>query len=153
MVCLGNICRSPIAEGLMNSIIKQNNLNWKVDSAGTENYHIGQPPHLFSQKICQKNGIDISVQRARRFHIEDMDKYDKIYAMADDVMEIIKYQAGSRFNEGKVALFLNELYPGSNRSVPDPWYGPEEGYKEVFYMIKKTCEAIVYKYAGIIHNG
>ncbi len=150
MVCLGNICRSPIAEGLMKDIIKQNNLDWTVFSAGTENYHIGEPPHLFSQKICQKNGVDISRQRARLFDVADMEKYDKIYAMATDVLKAIRQKAGRQFDETKISLFLDELYPGQSRSVPDPWYGPEEGYEEVFDMIQKTCKAIIFKYGGKI---
>jgi protein-tyrosine phosphatase len=146
MVCLGNICRSPIAEGVMRSIIYRDNLNWKVASAGTESYHIGEPPHTFSQKICQSRKVDISKQRARRFVATDLQNFDKIYAMSEDVLDRIKQIAGSVYDERKVSLFLNELYPGSNRSVPDPWYGPEEGYTEVFEMIEKTCHIIAGKY-------
>jgi len=146
MVCLGNICRSPIAEGVMRAIALKNNLNWQIASAGIKDYHIGEPPHNYSQKICQKNGVDISQQRARRFVAQDLEIYDKIYAMSADVLTEIQHIAGASFNGQKVSLFLNELYPGSNRSVPDPWYGPEEGYTEVFEMIRKTCEAISVKY-------
>ncbi len=150
MVCLGNICRSPIAEGLMHDQIQQHQLNWTVESAGTESYHIGQPPHIFSQKICQKNGINISSQRARLFRKEDIDQYDKIYAMAEDVLMNIKHIAGTQFDSDKIKLFLNELYPGSNRSVPDPWYGPEDGYSEVFDLINETCTTIIRKYGNRI---
>ncbi len=150
MVCLGNICRSPIAEGVMRSIISRNNLNWEVASAGTESYHIGEPPHRYSQKICQKNGIDISKQKARRFVASDLDNFDLIYVMAEDVMAEVKHIAGAAFDNRKVILFLEERYPGSHRSVPDPWYGPEEGYAEVYDMISITCEAIVAKYRTIL---
>jgi len=146
MVCLGNICRSPIAEGIMKKLITTNHLNWIVDSAGTESYHVGEPPHRYSQKICQKHHIDISQQRARRFVVEDFKLFDKIYCMSDDVMEIIKMQAGSSFDENKVSLLLNELYPGEGRSVPDPWYGAEDGYVVVYDLINKACEKIVAKY-------
>lgn len=146
MVCLGNICRSPIAEGIMKNLIFENNLNWHVESAGTESYHIGEPPHKHSQNICQKNGIDIAKQRARQFVAADVENFDKIYAMADDVLIAVKRMSGSAFDASKVSLFLNELYPGSNRSVPDPWYGTEEGYTDVYDMIYTTCEAIVEKY-------
>lgn len=146
MVCLGNICRSPIAEGVMRHIISHNNLDWEVASAGTENYHIGEPPHRYSQKICQKNGIDISQQRARRFVASDLEDFDLIYVMAEDVMETVKHMAGAAFDGRKVILFLEERFPGSRQSVPDPWYGPEDGYTEVFDMIHATCEAIVVKY-------
>src|SRR6218665_1035717 len=102
MVCLGNICRSPIAEGVMRNIALLNNLNWQIASAGTENYHIGEPPHSYSQKVCQKHGIDISQQRARKFVASDFEQFDKIYAMSQDVLAEIKYQAGSAFDEGKI---------------------------------------------------
>lgn len=153
MVCLGNICRSPIAEGVMRTLIARNNLDWVVASAGTESYHIGEPPHKYSQKICQKNGIDISQQRARKFVAADLENFDLIYAMADDVQTAIKHLAGSAFDARKVMLFLEERYPGSRRSVPDPWYGPEDGYTEVFDMIWDTCGVILEKYktsAGMI---
>jgi len=146
MVCLGNICRSPIAEGVMRHLIAENNLNWQVDSAGTESYHVGEPPHHYSQKMCQKNGIDISQQKARRFVAADLEEFDKIYAMSGDVYKNIRYMAGSRFDEARVALFLDELYPGENRSVPDPWYGEEDGYEIVYDMIRKACEKIILRY-------
>lgn len=146
MVCLGNICRSPIAEGVMRRLISRNNLDWEVASAGTESYHIGEAPHRFSQKICQKNDIDISQQRARRFVVADLDHFDLIYVMAEDVLQEVKHIAGSAFDGRKVILFLEERFPGSGRSVPDPWYGPEEGYAEVFDMISSTCETILEKY-------
>jgi protein-tyrosine phosphatase len=146
MVCLGNICRSPIAEGVLRHKAKLNGLEWIVDSAGTESFHLGEPPHRLSQKICIENGIDISDQKARRFIVADLNKYDKIYALADDVYDEIRRIA--RTNEGmhKVDLFLNELTPGANRSVPDLWYGPEEGYRKVFELINQTCDAIIKKY-------
>jgi protein-tyrosine phosphatase len=150
MVCLGNICRSPIAEGVMRNIISRNNLSWEVASAGTESYHIGEPPHRYSQKICQKHGIDISQQRARRFVVSDLSSFDLIYVMAEDVLAEVKHIAGTAFDSRKVILFLEERFPGSRRSVPDPWYGPEDGYTEVFDLISSTCEVIAQKYrAGI----
>lgn len=146
MVCLGNICRSPIAEGVLRHKIKAHGLNWIVASAGTESYHIGEAPHRFSQKVCAKNGVDISMQRAQKFSAVDFERYDKIYAMADDVYDHIKRIAGVTEHLHKLELFMNELYPGSNISVPDPWYGPEAGYAPVYDMIEKTCEAIIKKY-------
>jgi protein-tyrosine phosphatase len=147
MVCLGNICRSPIAEGVMQHKIKQHGLDWTVESAGTESYHIGEQPHRFSQKICQTNGIDISDQRARKFTADDLNKYDKIYAMATDVYDEIKRISGRQADLSNVELFLNELEPGSNASVPDPWYGEEDGYTTVYELINKTCDAIIKRYA------
>ncbi|MFT4061263.1 MAG: low molecular weight protein-tyrosine-phosphatase [Edaphocola sp.] len=148
MVCLGNICRSPIAEGVMQHIANQRNLNWQIDSAGTERYHIGEPPHRYSQKICQKYGIDISGQRARQITRADLERYDLVYAMATDVMAEIKYMAGTNPSSGKVKLFLEEKYPGQNRNVPDPWYGPEDGFVQVYDLIADNCAFIADKYAS-----
>jgi protein-tyrosine phosphatase len=147
MVCLGNICRSPIAEGVLKHKAAKNGKNWIVDSAGTESYHIGEAPHRFSQKICRANGIDISGQCARKFSPDDFERYDKIYAMADDVYREIKRIGGGKAIMSKVEYFLNESMPGSNASVPDPWYGEESGYAEVFELIDKTCSTIVSKYS------
>ncbi len=146
MVCLGNICRSPIAEGLMQDKINKNGLDWTVDSAGTESYHVGEPPHQYSEKVCREHGIDISGQRARKFVQEDLQRFDKIYAMAIDVYNEIKGIAGKNADLSNVELFLNELEPGSNRSVPDPWYGPEAGFVPVYDLIDETCNAIIEKY-------
>jgi protein-tyrosine phosphatase len=146
MVCLGNICRSPIAEGVLRHKIAQYGLDWEVASAGTYSYHIGEVPHKHSQKVCKLNGIDISSQRARKFQATDFDHYDKIYAMAGDVYEEILQIAGNKVVHEKLDHFLNELEEGSNGSVPDPWYGDEAGYTPVYQLIEKTCEAIINKY-------
>ena len=146
MVCLGNICRSPIAEGIMKQKIQENKLDWEVDSAGTESYHVGEAPHRFSQKICLLRGIDISAQRARRFTKADFDRFDKIYALANDVYEEINSIGGKDAQMEKVTLFVNELRPGNNEDVPDPYYGGEEGYTLVYELIEQTCEVIVDKY-------
>ncbi|MBZ0098985.1 MAG: low molecular weight phosphotyrosine protein phosphatase [Taibaiella sp.] len=146
MVCLGNICRSPIAEGLMLHKIQQYGLDWQVDSAGTESYHIGSAPHRHSQDICQRNGIDICHQRARQFSRKDFERYDKIYALAEDVYEEIQRIGGKDADMNRVDLLLNELNPGSNESVPDPYYGGADGYIFVYELIERSCEAIIAKY-------
>ena len=143
MVCLGNICRSPLAEGILKHKAREAGLNWTVDSAGTNSYHIGEPPHRLSQKVAKLNGVDICDQRARRFVKEDFDRYDKIYAMADDVIDDIKWIAKEKYDPAKINLFLNELHPGKNKSVPDPWYGTEPGYHEVYKLIDETCNRII----------
>ncbi len=122
-------------------------LTWSIESAGTNSYHIGEPPHPLSQKVARMNGIDISKQRARRFSAEDLEVYDKIYALAEDVIEDMKRIAGKKFENSKVDLLMNELYPGKNMDVPDPWYGPEPGYHEAFKLIEKACDKIVEKYS------
>jgi protein-tyrosine phosphatase len=150
MVCLGNICRSPLAEGILQHKALAAGLSWTVESAGTNGYHVGEPPHHLSQKVARMNGIEICDQRARRFVAEDFDKYDKIYALAADVMDDIKHIARQKFDPGKADLLMNELYPGRNMEVPDPWYGPEPGYHDVYKMIDKVCDKIIEKYST--HN-
>jgi protein-tyrosine phosphatase len=148
MVCLGNICRSPLAEGILKHKAEKAGLDWTVESAGTNNYHTGEAPHHLSQKVARLNGVDICQQKARRFTKDDFDKYDKIYAMADDVVYDMKRLAGQKFDPSKVDLLLNELYPGENRDVPDPWYGPEPGFHDVYKMIDEACERIISKYGA-----
>jgi protein-tyrosine phosphatase len=145
MVCLGNICRSPLAEGILQHKANKAGWNWKIESAGTNHYHIGEPPHKLSQKVAKLNGIDICEQRARRFVAEDFTRYDKIYALADDVLDDIKDIAGNKFDSSKVDFLMNELYPGENRSVPDPWYGTEPGYHEVYNLLDAVCDRIIEK--------
>ena len=152
-VCLGNICRSPLAEGVLKHKGKKAGLNWTIESAGTNGYHVGEAPHRLSQKVAKLNGIDICNQRARQFVKEDIDRYDKIYAMAEDVIDDIRNIAGKKYDPSKVELFLNELHPGKNMDVPDPWYGPEPGYHEVYKLIDKACEAIVSKYENVKMGG
>lgn len=145
MVCLGNICRSPIAEGILQHKAKQHGLDWTVHSAGTNGYHIGQAPHRFSQKVCKQHGIDISSQRAMYFLSRHIEEYDLIYALAEDVYEEIKKIGVPNAPMHKVKMFLSELHEGSTASVPDPWYGDESGYLPVYQIIDQTCDAIVAK--------
>jgi len=145
MVCLGNICRSPLAEGILQDKAFKAGLKWRVESACTGNYHIGEPPHPLSQKVAKINGINICNQRARRFVPEDFDRFDKIYALAKDVLHEIKHIAKNKFDESKVDLLMNELYPGKNMDVPDPWSGPEKGYHEAYELIDAACDAIIKK--------
>jgi protein-tyrosine phosphatase len=143
MVCLGNICRSPLAEGILQHKANAAALNWQVDSAGTAGYHVGNPPHHLSQKVAKHNGIDISHQQCKQFVQEDMLNYDRIYVMDSSNYNDVKKISGHLWNEQKVGLLLNELYKGENRNVPDPWYGEEDGYHKVFDMIDRACEKIV----------
>lgn len=147
MVCLGNICRSPLAEGILQDKAFKKGLTWSIESAGTNSYHIGEAPHPLSQKVAKLNGIDISGQRARRFTAADFLVYDKIYALAQDVLDDMRRIAGKQFDSSKAMLLLEELYPGQQMDVPDPWYGPEPGYHEVYRLIDKACEAIIANHA------
>ena len=119
---------------------KRSGFNWIVESAGTNGFHTGEPPHHLSQKVSLLNGIDISHQKSRKFIATDINNYDIIYAMANDVLIDIKRISGNHFNSQKVILFLNEIFVNQNADVPDPWYGEEDGYHEVFELIDKTCE-------------
>lgn len=149
MVCLGNICRSPLAEAILQEKAFKAGLAWSVESAGTNSYHIGEPPHPLSQKVARMHHIDISAQRARRFIAEDFEVYDKIYALAEDVLDEIKSISKKKFNVNKIDLLMNEMYPGKNMDVPDPYYGPESGYIEAYNLMDEACEAIIKKYIAL----
>lgn len=153
MVCLGNICRSPLAEGILQHKVRLDELSWEVDSAGTANYHVGTPPHKLSQKVAKHNGIDISGQQCRQFKKEDMLTFNKIYVMDSENYINVKHISGELWDESKVDLLLNELHPGKNMGVPDPWYGTEEGYHKVFKMISDACDVIIEKYKAPVLKG
>ena len=140
MVCLGNICRSPLAEGLLASKLPKN--KFIVDSAGTGNYHIGKQPDQRSVLTAQKNGLDITYQKARQFTPRDFEDFDYIYVMDssnyDDVIELAKNEV----QKEKVQLILNELFPGDNVDVPDPYYGLQNGFDLVYEMLDETCDIL-----------
>lgn len=146
MVCLGNICRSPLAEGILKDKAVKAGLNWKIDSAGTGAHQVGCEPHYLSQKIAKQHGIDISKQQCRQFEKEDILYYDKIYALDTENYYDIKRISGDEWDEAKVGLLMTEVYPGENIEVPDPWYGTEKNYHEVYAMIDKACDAIIEKF-------
>lgn len=148
MVCLGNICRSPIAEGVLQYKCQKAGLDWKVDSAGTNGYHNGEPPHPMSQMVSKINGIDISRQRSRPFRAEDFDDFDLIIPMAADVMRDVRYIAGKKYDDKKVKLLLNFTFPGSDLDVPDPWSRSERAYHEVYGLIDSACEALINSYSS-----
>jgi protein-tyrosine phosphatase len=151
MVCLGNICRSPLAEGILQKKAFDAGLGWSVESAGTIS-ETGSAPHHLSQKIARLNGIDICNQRARRFTADDFNVFDRIYALSSDVLDQMKRIARQHFDPSKADLLMNEAYPGEDMDVPDPWYGPEQGYHDVYKMIDEACEAIIEKYGQEIKN-
>ena len=139
MVCLGNICRSPLAEG----ILKSKSKNIIVDSAGTAGYHIGNKPDIRSIEIAKKYNLDISDQRARQFNTNDFNIYDKIYAMDNDNYSKIISLAENQKEIDKVDLILNESYPNQYKSVPDPYYGGEKGFENIFHLLNNACEKII----------
>jgi protein-tyrosine phosphatase len=140
MVCLGNICRSPLAEGILKS--KLNPDFYIVDSAGTSAYHIGELPDHRSIAIAKKNGIDISNQRARKFIPNDFNEFDLIYAMDIENYHNICSLSTNKSNLLKVKLILNEINPLKDLSVPDPYYGGDYGFENVYKILDKACSII-----------
>ena len=141
MVCLGNICRSPLAEGILAHKIKQ--LCVKVDSAGTAAYHIAELPDKRSIEIADKYNINLRNQRARQFSPADFDKFDIIYAMDTNNLAHLISLTETEEERNKIKLILNEINPGAGESVPDPYYGGENGFQNVYNMLNKACDKIV----------
>jgi len=144
MVCLGNICRSPLAEGILQSKLDAN--FFSVDSAGTAAYHIGELPDQRSIAVAKKYGIDISNQRARKFDIKDFIEFDVIYAMDKENYQNICSLAKKDVDLRKVKMILNEINPSLNLSVPDPYYGVEKGFENIYQMLDEACEIIKKNY-------
>ena len=140
MVCLGNICRSPLAEGILTS--KTKNTSVKVDSAGTAGYHIGSPPDIRSIDIAKKYGIDLKNQRARKFNREDFNNFDIIYAMDINNYRDLRFLAKNQQQKKKIRLILNEINPGLFESVPDPYYGDKNGFQDVYNILNMACNKI-----------
>jgi 16S rRNA (cytidine1402-2'-O)-methyltransferase len=143
MVCLGNICRSPLAEGLLASKLPKE--TFIVDSAGTGNWHVGKQPDERSIAVAKKNKIDISHKKGRQFKATDFDTFDYIYVMDNSNYNDVIKLAQNEKQRNKVQLILNELFPGENVDVPDPYYGLQNGFDSVFAMLEKSCEAIAEK--------
>lgn len=142
MVCLGNICRSPLAEGILQS--KVNEALVYVGSAGTAAYHVGNLPDERSIAVAKQYGIDISKQQARKFTEKDFLKFDIIYAMDKSNYQHIISLATSDEDLEKVKMILNESLPDKNYSVPDPYYGGKTGFEEVYKMLNEACDSIIY---------
>ena len=142
MVCLGNICRSPIAEGIMQKKIAQGGLDWSVDSAGTGSWHVGEMPDSRSIEVAQKYGIDITSQRSRQFTASDLKEFDLIFAMDSSNYRNILDKANSKEEEGKIEMIMNVVKPGYNQNVPDPYYD-NDGFDLVFKMLDEACEKVI----------
>ena len=143
MVCLGNICRSPLAEGILQSKVDDKKII--VDSAGTAGYHVGELPDKRSIEVARKYGIDLTNQRSRKFTPKDFITFDLIFAMDQDNYNQIVSLASTEKEKTKVHLILNESYPSQNKEVPDPYYGGHQGFENVFKMLNKACESIQQK--------
>lgn len=141
MVCLGNICRSPLAEELLRSKVDPDKV--EVDSAGTSDYHIDDQPDERSVDIAKKNDLDITHQRGRQFTPADFDKFDHIYVMDNSNYANVVKLSDSDEQKAKVKLILNTLFPNENADVPDPYYGGEKGFEDVFDLLDKSTDVIV----------
>lgn len=143
MVCLGNICRSPLAEGILRSKLPYE--DFVVDSAGTSGYHIGDPPDRRSVQVAQKYGLNISHLSGRQFIPQDFDAFDHIYVMDSSNFENVSKQARNADDLAKVKMILNEVYPNQNHDVPDPYYGGPQGFENVYKMLDEACTIIANK--------
>lgn len=142
MVCLGNICRSPLAEGILQHKANQLGLPWVVDSAGTGHWHAGERPDPRSIAVARKYGIDISGQRARQFQPHDFERFDRIFVMDTQNQRDVLRLARNDEHRAKVRLILDLTHPGEAQSVPDPYYD-DNGFEAVFSMLDAACEMLV----------
>lgn len=143
MVCLGNICRSPLAEGILKSKLLEN--IFFVDSARTANYNIGQQPDHRSIETAKRHGIDISNQRGRQFVVSDFDNFDYIYAMDSNNFNDIISLSRNINDTSKVKLILDELTDNDIANVPDPYYGGNQGFENVYRILDSACNIIANK--------
>ncbi len=143
MVCLGNICRSPLAEGILKSKLPSD--SFFVDSAGTGDYHIGKNPDSRSIAIARKHGLDISNLRGRQFNMLDFDRFDIIYVMDESNYRNVLLLARNEQDKAKVKFILNEVHPKQNYNIPDPYYGGNDGFENVYNMLDEACSIIATK--------
>ena len=142
MVCLGNICRSPLAEGILQSKVDTDSVF--VDSAGTAGYHEGNPPDERSIAVARKHGLDIGNQRCRKFSKEDFSEFDHIYVMDRSNFSDVASLAENQEEDNKIKLLLSEVELGI-KEIPDPYHGGDEGFENVYQMIDSACEVIAKK--------
>ena len=142
MVCMGNICRSPMAEGIMRQKIYTYKLDAEVDSAGTISSHVGEAPDKRSIANGIKHNLNISNLCARQFKVKDFDDFDLIYVMDSGNYKNVIGLARNNADKKKVNLIMNELYPRTDIEVPDPYFGGDEGFEKVFHLLDLACENI-----------
>jgi protein-tyrosine phosphatase len=143
MVCHGNICRSPMAKGIMiKKLLELGIKHVEVDSAGTSGYHAGESPDPRTIANGKSHGVDVSSYKARQFKSADFEKFDRIYVMDSANYSDIMLLVNTDKERDKVKLFLDAAHPGSHDSVPDPWYGGDDGFEKVFHILDKACSTI-----------
>jgi protein-tyrosine phosphatase len=135
MVCLGNICRSPLAHGILEELAPK---DWVIDSAGTSSWHEGERPDTRSIITARTHGIDIDHQRSRPVEVSDFEKFDVIFAMDSSNHSNLMQLAPSNRAKAKIRLIMNEAYPEQNLQVPDPYTGGDEGFEQVYQMLKES---------------
>jgi protein-tyrosine phosphatase len=143
MVCLGNICRSPLADGLLRKKVADAGLDIEVDSAGTAGYHVGAPPDLRMQATAKSKGCPIGNLRARQFVVADFDRFDRIYVMDKSNQRNVLSLARSKKDEAKVELILNLTHPNQDLEVPDPYYGGDQGFLDVYTMLDEATDVLL----------
>ncbi|NEN22590.1 low molecular weight phosphotyrosine protein phosphatase [Cryomorpha ignava] len=148
VVCLGNICRSPMAEGVLRHKFEEAGVDVDIDSAGTGDFHIGEGPDKRAVANMDKNGHDISKLRARQFTVSDFDTYDEIYVMDESNYENVIALARNDSDKKKVDLFMNLSHPGENIDVPDPYFGGESGFQKVYEMLSQSADVLISKLNG-----
>jgi len=143
MVCLGNICRSPLAEGILQSKLPSD--KFRVDSAGTGGWHVGQLPDKRSVTTARERGLDITHQRARQFKVSDFTEFDHIFVMDTSNLKDVLKLAPNDKAKTKVSLMMDALHPGESINVPDPYYGDPEGFDNVYDMLDEACQIVANK--------
>lgn len=146
MVCHGNICRSPMAHGLLQRKVDLQNLPWEVDSAGVSDYHEGELPDPRATACMKKHGIDITYQRSRPVSYDDLKEFDLIYVMDASNYSNVSRMARTEEQLQKIKMIMNEVYPDQNTEVPDPYYGGDSGFEHVYKMLDKATDKIIEKY-------
>ena len=145
MVCLGNICRSPMAEGILRKKSEKHKLKLVIDSAGTGDWHVGENPDPRAVATAKKFDVNISNPKARQFIADDFDSFDKIFAMDESNLKNILRLARNETDEKKVELILDLLPNHKNKNVPDPWFGGEQGFVDVFKLLEKAIDSYLNK--------
>jgi protein-tyrosine phosphatase len=143
MVCLGNICRSPLADGLLRKKVAEAGLDVEVDSAGTSAYHVGNPPDVRMQETAKLKGCPINDLRSRQFVVEDYDRFDRIFVMDQSNRQNVLNLARSAEDEAKVEMILNLNHPNMDLEVPDPYYGGDQGFVEVYQLLDEATDVLM----------
>jgi len=152
MVCLGNICRSPMADGLMRKKVADHNLDVVVDSAGTGDWHVGHSPDSRMMETAKRNGVPIDELRGRQFKVADFDEFDRIFVMDKSNFANVTKLARDEKDTQKVEMFLNLTHPGKDIEVPDPYFGGDEGFQEVFEMLDAGTDVLLKELKEIKQN-